>query len=82
MLSDKQFGFRRGISATHAVTHIHDNNEYSCCVFLDLTKTFDTVDHNILIKKLETNFGIRGAPLNLIKNYLKNRHQYVKISNS
>ena len=89
MLSDKQFGFRRGISTTHAVTHIHDNlvkhidnNEYSCCVFLDLTKAFDTVDHNILIKKLETNFEIRGAPLNLIENYLQNRHQYVKISNS
>ena len=88
MLSDKQFGFRRGILTTHAVTLIHnlvkhiDNNEYSCCVFLDLTKAFDTVDHNILIKKLETNFGIRGAPLHLFENYLQNRHQYVKISNS
>ena len=51
-------------------------------MFLDVTKAFDTVDHNILIKKLETNFGIRGAPLNLIENYLQNRHQYVKISNS
>ena len=88
MLSDKQLEFRRGMT-THAVTHIHDNlvkhidnNEYICCVFLDLTKAFDTVDHTILIKKLETNFGIKGASLKLIENYLYNRHQYVKSFNS
>ena len=89
MLSGKQFALRKDISTTHAVTHIHDNlvkhignNEYSCCVFLDLTKAFDTVDLTILTKKLETNFGIKGAPLKLIENYSHNRHQYVKISNS
>ena len=89
MLSDQQFGFRRDIPTTHAVTHIHDNvvkhidnNEYSCCAFLNLTKAFDTADHTILSKKLETNFGIRRAPLKSIENYLHNRHQHVKISNS
>src|SRR6218665_3535972 len=39
-----------------------DNNEYSIGLFFDLSKAFDSVDHNILLKKLET-YGIRGLPL-------------------
>ena len=44
-----------------------------------MSKAFDTVDHNILIWKLENYFGIRGPALNLMKSYLANRYQYVKI---
>ena len=45
---------------------------------LDLKRTLDTVNHNILIKKLEF-YGIRGIANKLMKNYLTNRRQYVSI---
>ena len=45
---------------------------------LNLKKAFDTVNHNILIKKLEF-YGIRGIANNLMKNHLTNRRQYVSI---
>ena len=48
---------------------------YTCSVFLDMAKAFDSIDHNILFSKLHA-YGIRGTPLNLIKNYFSDRHQY------
>jgi len=55
---------------------------YSCCVFLDLSKAFDTVNHKILIRKIKKNFGICGNALKLMKNYLENRRQYTRVLNS
>lgn len=49
-------------------------------MFLDLAKAFDTVSHKRLIEKVEK-IGIRGIALNIIKNYLKDRQQYVRINN-
>jgi len=46
----------------------------TCSIFLDPAKVFDTVDHTILLSKLER-CGVRGLPLQLIKNYLTNRYQ-------
>ena len=48
-------------------------------ILLDLSKTFDTLDHAILIYKLQL-YGIRGVVLDLFKNYLQNRRQYVVIN--
>ena len=49
-------------------------------MFINLSKAFDTVDHNMLLKKLETN-GIVGKNLKWFKNYLNNRKQYIQINN-
>ena len=54
-----------------------DNNEYTIGVFQDLAKAFDTVNHEILLTKLE-HYGIRGIALEWFKNYLTNRKQIVK----
>ena len=54
--------------------HNLEENKISCAVFLDLAKAFDTINHTILIKKLKQ-YVIRGTPLKLLKNYLRNRKQ-------
>jgi hypothetical protein len=57
-----------------------DNKKIVCGLFLDFAKAFDTVNHDILLKKLY-GFGIRGLSLEWFKSYLDNRKQYVKINN-
>ena len=57
-----------------------DNNKFVCGIFLDLTKAFDTVNHQILLDKLH-HYGIRGIVHKLFKSYLSNRKQFVKINN-
>ena len=57
-----------------------DNNEFTIGIFIDLKKTFDTVDLQILLGKLEF-YGIRGTPQIWIKSYLSNRQQFVDINN-
>lgn len=83
ILSSNQFGFRSGHSTALAVSlfieRIYDaldENEYAIGLFLDLSKAFDTVKHDILISKL-SHYGIRGLPLEWIRSYLSNRKQYV-----
>ena len=82
-----QNGFRKGKSTTRAVNNIvnqiyeyRNNGEHSIAVFLDLSKAFNCVNHDILCLKLEK-VGIRGQCKQWIMEYLRNRKQYVKNGN-
>ena len=81
ILPSNQFGFQKNNSTEFAVnailtkiTNAFENKEIAYCIFLDFAKAFDTVNHNILLSKLE-HYGMRGVCLNLFKNYLANRQQ-------
>ena len=84
---DKQFGFRAKHSTDHAILSIVDkiqtaidNRDLSCGIFLDFSKAFDTVNHDILIEKLDY-YGIRGITKNWFVSYLGDRQQSVIINN-
>ena len=87
LLYDYQYGFREGHSTTQALTELTDSlkesvdkGKYSCGIFIDLTKAFDTVNHSILIDKLKK-YGVSGIANNLLNSYLDNRTQYVEVNN-
>ena len=82
----KQFGFRTNFSAAHAIITLIeniqsalDNNKFVGGLFIDLEKAFDTVDHNILLSKLNY-YGISGIANDCFKCYLNNRSQFVLIN--
>ena len=86
ILFKNQIGFRSKHSTTHAVLLITDKiqkaierGEYSCGIFLDFSKAFDTVDHAILLDKLNY-YGVRGLAKNWFTSYLSNRKQFVTIN--
>ena len=81
-----QFGFRTKHSTNHALLSLTemirdalDNGKFACGIFIDLQKAFDTVDHKVLLKKLEY-YGIRGISNDWFKSYLTNRQQFVSIN--
>ena len=86
LLFDSQFGFRTNHSTIDAVLEFigkvikgFDKGEKTLAVFLDLSKAFDTLPHEILLQKLE-NFGVRGRALDWFKSYLADRKMYVKLN--
>ncbi len=85
-LYNLQFGFRSKHSTTHALINITENirsaldsKKIVCGIFVDLQKAFDTVNHDILLKKLNY-YGIRGCMNDWFKSYLQNRKQIVSIN--
>ena len=57
-----------------------DNQECVLLLLLDLSAAFDTVDHTILLERLQTRFGITGAALKWVESYFENRRQQVLIN--
>ena len=85
LLVRQQFGFRRGHSTDHAliklIASIYDSfnqNKYTLGVFIDLSKAFDTVDHNIVIDRLNS-CGIKHNSLKWFSSYLSNRKQFIQV---
>ena len=86
ILYNLQFGFRASFSVNHALIRMTestknylDNKKFGCRIFLDLRKDFDTVNHQILLDKLE-HHRIRGTALAWFRSYLSNRSQYVSVN--
>ena len=88
ILYENQFGFQSNMSTEYAVNQVLnyivntlERNEFGVCIFLDFAKAFDTVNHEILLGKLE-HYGIRGVALGWIRNYLTNRMQCTEIGDT
>ena len=85
-LSQNQFGFRQFHSTASALLDSTnewfinmDRGQFNIAVFLDLQKAFDTINHNILIKKLDL-YGLQKRALNLLGSYLENRFQMCTVT--
>jgi hypothetical protein len=84
LLYVSQYGFRAlhstelaTLELINRITHELDKGQSPISVFIDLSKAFDTIDHNILIRKLKY-YGFSTNSVNLVKDYLSNRRQYVE----
>lgn len=85
IINEEQHGFQKGKSTISLLENFSNyincklnTNKIILIIFIDLTKAFDTIDHNILIKRLEM-VGIRGNLLNWFKHYLQERKIRVRI---
>ena len=81
-----QFGFSQKHSASHALIHLTDKTReqldkgnFASSIFVDFQKAFDTVEHQILIQKLNY-YGIGGISNNFFSSYLQKRTQFLSIN--
>ena len=85
LFSKSQYGFRENHSTQYAALELidriissMDTGEIPFNIYIDLSKAFDTLDHSILVKKLDY-CGVKDTALDLCRDYLENRKQYVQI---
>ena len=88
ILFSSQYGFRTKRSCEQAIMEVvgymlqaKNKKEECACLYLDLSKAFDTLEHSILLKKLN-NYGIRGTANMWFENYLSNRSLVAKVTMS
>ena len=82
----RQFGLRKDFSTNHVILTLLesiqkalDDGQFTCGIFIDLEKVFDTVSHHILLEKLN-HYGIRGVSNDWFRSYLSYRTQFVSIN--
>ena len=83
ILYQKQFGFQNAHSTEHAIlelvnqiTEAFSQGKHTLGIFLDLSKAFDTVNHNIFLQKLKA-YGIQSENLKWFRSYLSNRKKFI-----
>ena len=84
-----QSAYKGGHSVETALVKVYDdllcaidNKKYVLLSLLDLSAAFDTVDHNVMLSRLESSFGITGSARDWMKSYFKDRYQFVSINGS
>ena len=89
LFSNYQSGYRKFHSCETAVTKIHndvlmmiDKKENVLLLLLDLSAAFDTINHDLLLKKLTRTYGIRKTAIKWLESYLRNRTFKVTVNNS
>ena len=83
-LYNSQYGFRNNHSCEYAIAELlgtivksTELGKYTACLFLDLSKAFDTLEHTVLLKKMSL-YGIRGTANSWFGSYLRSRKLKVK----